>query len=137
MALVSVPVRTVLSAEPVSRPRVEARPDAQAEVKTDAEVETVAEVEAAPAPERSTTRRVALAVVFLLCCGFSYSIGWQQGWSAGTVGADARFNALNEELLENVRLSDPSEPTAELAGERAAVRPAAAEAGSGGGATRS
>ena len=68
-----------------------------------------------PVAERTAPRRLALVAVSVLCCGFSYSIGWQKGWSAGTVGADARFNALNETLLGNVAEMDAANRLADSA----------------------
>ena len=131
MAIVFVPtIRTVFAADSATRPAPEA-PAAGAGTSAWAEFDPVA-TDSAPPPERCVTRRAALGVVIVLCCGFSYSIGWQNGWSAGTVGADARFNALNAELLENVRDNDAAERSAEAAqfaepeADRAAVEAAAA-----------
>jgi hypothetical protein len=135
MAIVFVPtIRTVLAADSATRPASRPAPEAQAaNVGPCAWAESEPAVaDAAPAPERCLTRRAALGVVIVLCCGFSYSIGWQNGWSAGTVGADARFNALNAELLENVRENDAAERSAEAAqsggpeADRAAMESAAA-----------
>ena len=50
--------------------------------------------EAPPRP-----RRVAWAVVLVLVCAFSYSIGWQKGWINGSAGAERQFKRLNDVLL--------------------------------------
>jgi hypothetical protein len=58
----------------------------------------MAEADSPPA-EVSRVRRIAWAVVLLLGWGFSYSIGWSKGWTAGAADADARFEALSQCMI--------------------------------------
>jgi len=51
------------------------------------------------APAARGGRRLAWALVVVIGCAFSYSIGWQNGWLTGTGEADARFNTLNQTLI--------------------------------------
>ena len=56
-----------------------------------------------PFPDVPTTpgRRIAWAVVIVLGCGFSYSIGWQRGWTEAASGADERIMQFGQSLRES------------------------------------
>ena len=89
------------------------------------------------APAARGGRRVAWAVVVVIGCAFSYSLGWQNGWLAGTGDADVRFNTLNQTLLstyqDNVR-ADAAQASDRAGAPAGAVETAAAtddDAGTG------
>jgi hypothetical protein len=46
-------------------------------------------------------RRVAWGAVILVGCAFSYSIGWQKGWTEAESGADQRLSQLNQTFQES------------------------------------
>jgi hypothetical protein len=95
-----------IAVTPVVRALVRGRFTAEARAGS---VTPPAEGDAAPAEadsaaaevlaDSSKVRRVAWAVVLLLGWGFSYSIGWSKGWTAGAADADARFQALSQCMI--------------------------------------
>ena len=52
---------------------------------------------------RLGAKRIALAVVMIIFCVFSYSVGWQKGWINGSKEADAQFRELNDALILRTR----------------------------------
>ena len=64
----------------------------------------------------SYSRRLAWAVVVAVGCAFSYSIGRQQGASAGLREADERLTQVNSFLVKSYRVRPPANDPPEAYG---------------------
>ena len=103
---------------------------AAARIASDGGAHRPDESAALEAPAVAGGRRVAWAVVVIIGCAFSYSIGWQKGWLAGTGESDARFNTLNQTLIETYHANARAEaaPASDLS-DSDPVETAAADGG--------
>ena len=105
MSIAGMPVvRALISAATLgkSRTRSAAEPTAEDAAENDP-----------PLPEASRARRVAWTLVLLLGWGFSYSIGWSKGWTVGAAEADARFEAINQCMINLPQSQAPAEAQAD------------------------
>ena len=70
--------------------------------------------------------RVGWLVVAVLACAFSYSLGFQSGFSDGTTKADDRYGRINDSLRSNIQASNDAAVVDDQATARAPGRTASA-----------